>query len=131
MEPFLNSLKVAATSPLAVVAYVCVVAAWITRIWLVTGPKQRAEHILSKFTDDATRSTALRELLGADPPKGIQKSDIMDWVRIKSSENTRGYLALAYLATLLAIVVIVGMAMYTWYTGYPVRLIGESVTSGG
>jgi len=133
LTTILEYLKVAASSPLAFAAYVCVVVAWVARIWIVTGPRQRAERILAQFNEDRARSIALKDLLGASPPLGLKKSEIMDWVRAKSSENTRGYLLVAYLATLLSVVIVAGLTSYVWYNddgSRPVKLLRENVSRG-
>jgi hypothetical protein len=134
MMQFLEYLGDAAGSPLAYVAYVCVIAAWLARAWIVNAPTQRARQILAEFDDDRERATALIDLLGSRPPPGLKRSDIMEWVRVKSAEKARGYIVLAYLATLTAVVVIVGLASFTYLTNkrppshpVPTKLINENV----
>jgi hypothetical protein len=127
---FLKYLGDAAVSPLALGAYASAVAAWVARTWIVTGPRQRAEQIVSRFRDDGARVSALRDLLGVAPPPGLKPAEIMDWVRVRSSERAHAYLIVAYLATLAAIVIVFGMATYGWYnknTATPIKKINEIV----
>lgn len=112
MEEFLMHLGDAAKSTIALVAYVVVIVAWSLRAWLKDQPQRKAEKILAQYGSDAKRTIALKALLGTDPPKGMKKEDILLWVKLQTRYRSRFLLAVAYLSTLVAVVVIVGMALF-------------------
>ena len=96
---------------MALAAYVAVLAAWSFRTYLRYMPQKKAEEILAKYSKDADRNDALKTLLGAEPPKNLATKDVLKWVEIKSKEKTRVYYFAAYLVTILAVVIVVGMAI--------------------
>jgi hypothetical protein len=112
IDTFIDSLRTVAASPLALIAYSVVVSAWVARSWLAHRPQARAKEILLAYTSDSQRTRALEGLLGSRPPHGLQTSQILDWVRIESHHKTRSLLLVAYVATLLTMVLVVGIAVY-------------------
>lgn len=111
MGAFLQALPAAATSPYAYAAYALALVAWVLTLWLKYRPQRETEKILSRFKDDAGRTQALTALLGQAPPKGLARTEILEWVRIQSREKTKGYLLVAYLALVFAVIVIVVVAI--------------------
>lgn len=111
MAAFLQALPAAATSPYAYAAYALALIAWVVTLWLRYRPQRETEKILANFKDDAARTHALTSLLGQAPPKGIAKTQILEWVRIQSQEKTKVYLLVAYLALVFAVIVIVVVAL--------------------
>src|SRR5687767_8440702 len=107
MSGFLQALPAAATSPYAFVAYVLALVAWAVSLWIRYRPQRETQKILSRFKDDSSRVDALTKLLGQAPPKGLARSDILEWVRIQSREKTKTYLLVAYLALVFAVIVVV------------------------
>ena len=60
---FLDELKVVASSPAALLAYVVVIAAWTIRTRMLVHPQRKAAEILAGMTSDEEKRLALRELL--------------------------------------------------------------------
>jgi hypothetical protein len=85
MDPsaFLSHLGEVATSPLAYLAYVTVVGAWVVVTYLRYQPKRSAQKILATFGNDAERGAALRSLVGADPPPGLSQNKILGRVHAR------------------------------------------------
>jgi hypothetical protein len=111
LRAFLNALPAAATSPYAYAAYVLALVAWVATFWLRNQPQRESQKILTEFRDDAARNEALARLLGQAPPEGLAKKQILDWVNIQTRAKSRTYLLIAYLATLVAAIVIVVVAL--------------------
>ena len=111
LRAFLEALPAAATSPYAYAAYVLALVAWVASLWLGNQPQRESRKIVARYKDDAARNQALAELLGNAPPKGLAKDQILDWVRIQTTAKSKTYLLIAYLATLIAVIVIVVVAL--------------------
>jgi hypothetical protein len=108
IAPFLQYLPEAASSPLALVAYFLVVGAWALRTWLYINPTRDARRILAQYKDDAERTIALTKIFNEQLPRGLKGNDaILAWVRNKSLEKTRVLFVVAWLATLVAVLVLV------------------------
>ena len=45
-----SGLKDAATSPLAFIAYLVLVTAWVVRTWLIVRPQRQAERIVAQYS---------------------------------------------------------------------------------
>jgi hypothetical protein len=102
----LKNLPEAAQSPLAFVAYCLVVAAWLIQRWLALKPQRDAKSILNTFKDDQLRLSALTEIFNEPPPRGLEGNQaILDWVRVRSAEKTKVLLVVAWLATLVAVLI--------------------------
>ena len=112
VSEFLGALRDVAGNPLAFAAYTLVVAAWVARGWFVYRPQAQAEKILGQYSEDKERTVALSTLVGEKPPSGLAKSDLLEWVKLKSKDKTRYLLLVAYVATLGTIVAISGMAVF-------------------
>jgi hypothetical protein len=112
-------LKTASTSPLALSAYAMVIAAWLVRTWLLLRPQRKAETILALYTDDKQRLAALRTMFDKDPPPGLPKHELLEWVRVSNNAKNRLFLLIAYVATLAAVVLVVGMAIQLASTSRP------------
>src|SRR5271157_5230124 len=108
---FLQSLGVVAGSWQALVGYVVVVAAWTTRSWLVFRPQQQARQIIASYRSDSERIVALRSLLGTEPPKGLKGPEILKWTEIQAKGSTRVFLLVAYVSTLVTVLIVVGLAI--------------------
>ena len=109
---FLGHLGEAATSTAAVAAYIVVVVAWALWVWLRYRLQNKAERILGKLDSDAARNEALRILLGNSPPQGLPRKELMRWSALEARHRSRVLIVVAYLATLTAVIVIVGMALF-------------------
>jgi len=112
MKEFLSHLGEAATSTTALVAYVVAVLAWALKAWLGHQLQGRAEKILRQFESDAARNDALATLLGSSPPAGLPRRDLMRWARLQTQHRSRILAVTAYMATLTAAIVVVGMALF-------------------
>lgn len=124
---FLKFLGEAATSTVALAAYVVVVFAWAFKVWVEHQPQGRAEKILEQFGSDAARNEALGKLLGE---RAFRRKDLMRWATLRSRERARIVGAVAYLATLVTAIVIVGMALFKTGTHdmhKPPVLVGSQV----
>jgi hypothetical protein len=108
---FLSRLGEAATSTLALAAYVVVVLAWVFRVWLGYRPENRAEKILGQFDSDAARNEALGKLLGSSPQR-LPRKNLMRWAIVGTQHRSRVLATVAYLSTLVAAIVIIGMALF-------------------
>jgi|SoiMethySBSTD1v2_1073268.scaffolds.fasta_scaffold05286_3 hypothetical protein len=113
MNAFLHALPTAATSPYAFAAYVVLVAAWVVTVWLRNQPYRKSLEIVKTFKDDRERNKSLAQLLGDSPPAHLKNDQILDWLKIKSSEKTRAYLLIGVVAVLITVTVIVVVAMTT------------------
>jgi hypothetical protein len=111
MGAFLEALPAAATSPYAYAAYALALTAWVVTLWLRLRPQRETQKILADFNDEGERNRALTVLLGQAPPKGLAKTEILEWVRIQSQDKTKGYLLVGYLALVFAVIVIVVVAL--------------------
>jgi hypothetical protein len=109
---FLSHLGAAATSTVALAAYVIVVLAWTFNAWLRHQLQGKAEKILEQFDSDAARNEALGKLLGSHPPPGLPRKDLMRWTLLQSRHRSRILAIVAYLSTLTAAIVIIGMALF-------------------
>lgn len=112
MPTFLDNLTAASQSTIALVAYLAVVMAWFLRFWVGGRPQRKAKEILSLYSSDAERTRALGSLLGNEPPSGLKKEEILAWVALQGKHQSRSMLIVAYLATLFAVIVIIGMALF-------------------
>ena len=112
IEDFLSHLGEAATSTIALAAYAVVVLAWAFRAWLGLRLQGKAEKILAQFGSDDARNDALGKLLGSSPPQGLPKKDLMRWAALQTRHRSRVLAMVAYLSTLTAAIVIIGMALY-------------------
>lgn len=113
IKEFLGHLGTAATSTTALVAYVIVVLVWALRVWLGHQLHTKAEKILEQFgSDNTARNQALGKLLGSSPPSELPRKDVMRWATLQSRHRSRVLVMTAYLATLAAAIVIVGMALF-------------------
>ena len=102
----LKHLPEAAKSPLAFVAYCLVVAAWVLQQWLATKPQRDAKAILSSFKDDKARLAAIGKIFNETPPRGLQGNEaILEWVKTRSADKTKVLLVVAWLATLVAVLI--------------------------
>jgi hypothetical protein len=106
ISEFLKHVPDAATSPLAFVAYVMVLAAWVLTTWLRGLPERKAQQILKQFGDDQYRLEALKVLVHQDPPAGLTGNDaILGWVT-EANKARKGMLLLVALGiTLVAVIV--------------------------
>jgi hypothetical protein len=109
---FMSHLGDAATSTIALAAYVVVVLAWTFRIWLKQRLQDKAAKILAQFDSDAERNEALDKLLARRPPPGLPRKDLMRWAALQTRHRSRILVVIAYLSTLTAAIVIVGMALF-------------------
>jgi hypothetical protein len=106
IEAFLKAIPQAAQSPLALVAYVMVVAAWVLRAWLKSRPASDALKILKLYEGDSDRTKALEKLVGVRPPSGLTGNEaILTWVRINSADKSKVLIVFVWIATVLAILV--------------------------
>jgi hypothetical protein len=112
IKDFLSGLAEAATSTLALGAYVVVVAAWAYKVWQTHRIESQAEKILEQFDTDAARKEALEKFLNASPPQGLPRKDLMRWVVLQSRHRSRVLAIVAYGFTLIAAIIIIGMAMF-------------------
>ena len=102
----LKHLPEAAKSPLAFVAYCLVVAAWVLQQWFATKPQRDAKAILSSFKDDQARLSAIGEIFNEPPPHGLKGNKaILEWVKARSADKTKVLLVVAWLATLIAVLI--------------------------
>jgi hypothetical protein len=109
---FLRHLGDAATSTIALVAYIVVILAWALRTWLIHRPMGKIEKLLDQCVSDEARIEMAGKITGSDPPKGLRKKDLLRWVTLHYKHRSRLMATAAYMATLLTIVIIVGMALY-------------------
>jgi hypothetical protein len=109
---FLESLRVVASSPLALAAYAILVCAWVIRIWIATEPERQVKSILETYKDDTNRLSALRALLGNDIPKGLPRNEILKIAKLRAKERSHSLLLVAYVASLATFILITGMAFY-------------------
>jgi hypothetical protein len=111
-EAFLKALPEAAKSPLGLTAFAFALAVWAFRVWHVQRPQQQAKNIIAKFSSDQQRLDALRLALKEDPPAGLSgEAAILDWVKIQAKAKSAGFLLVAYIASLAAIVLVVVIAL--------------------
>jgi hypothetical protein len=112
IKDFLAHLGEAATSTIALVAYVVVAAVWALRVWSGHQLQAKAEKILDQFLSDSARNEALGKLLGNSPPQGLPRKDLMRWTALQTRHRSRVLVMAAYMATLTAAIVITGMALF-------------------
>ena len=96
---------------LALAAYALAAAAWGLKVWLADKPERDARRILETFRDDGERKSALASLLGQRVPENLTGGQTLTWVKLQNRTRSTAFLLVAYLATLLAGVVVVGMAL--------------------
>jgi hypothetical protein len=102
----LKHLPEAAKSPLAFVAYCLVIAAWVLQQWFATKPQRDAKAILLSIRDDRAKVDAITEIFNEPPPQGLTGNQaILEWVKTRSAEKTRVLMVVAWLATLVAVLV--------------------------
>jgi hypothetical protein len=106
LQPFLNALPTAATSPYAYAAYVLLLGSWLVSLWLGGRPQRQTQKILATFRDDAARNTALARLLGESPPRGLPKEQILQWAQSQTGAKSKTYLLIGYVATLVTVIII-------------------------
>ena len=111
LTSFLNGLKHVSGSPLALVGYVVVAGAWTLRTWLLVRPQRQARKILGLFKTDSERVTALKALLGTEPPRGLSGPQTLEWTRIQAGSNSKILLLVAYVVTLITACLIIGLAV--------------------
>ena len=111
IQQFLQALPAAATSPFAFTAYIVLLGAWVVVFWLRGQAVRKTEQILKTYKNDAERTEALKNFLGTDPPDGLPKGQILDWVREQTRAKRQTYTLIAILALLLAVVVVAVVAM--------------------
>jgi hypothetical protein len=112
IKDFLSDLGAAATSTLALAAYVVVVAAWTFKVWQTHKIESHAEKILQQCGSDAARKEVLGILRNGSPPQGLPRKDLMRWAALQSRYRSLGLVILAYGLTLIAAITIIGMAMF-------------------
>lgn len=108
---FLVALKDVSTSGYALCGYIVLLTAWVVRSWVSIHPRAKATSILKSYKTDKERTVALTALLGTAPPNGLPETDLLQWVSIKSKERARFFVLLAYVATLVTILGLVGLAL--------------------
>ena len=108
---FLKSLKDVGSSPLALIGYVVVIGAWVTRAVLLMRPQVEAKNILQMYKTERERTKALRELIGNAPPPGLKDADIVVWVKVQASIQNKQLLLAAYISTLILATVLIGIAI--------------------
>lgn len=111
LQPFLNALPTAATSPYAYAAYVLLLGAWLVSLWLRGQPHRQTQKILEGFRDDAARNAALAKLLGESPPQGLPREQILEWAQAQARAKSKTYLLIGYVATLVTIVIVMVVAL--------------------
>ena len=121
IQQFIQALPTAATSPFALAAYVVLLCAWVVVFWLRGQPVRKTEQILKTYKDDDARTEALKNFLGLDPPDGLPKAQIMDWVREQTRAKRQTYTLIGILAFLLAIVVVTVVAITNVNQGGPAQ----------
>jgi hypothetical protein len=94
------------------VGYIFVAIVWVLRSWLLFRPQQKAKEILQSFDTDKERISALKSLLGVEPPSALRSHDILEWTRIYAKERTKIIYLIAFISTLITVVLITGMAIY-------------------
>ena len=112
MNDLIANLHLVAGSPLAFAAYIVTVFAWIARIWIIHRPITKANKLLELYSDDLERSAALKSLLGIEPPKGISRKDLLEWVKIQAKVQNRMFLLLSYAITLITILLICALVVF-------------------
>lgn len=106
LPDLLKQLPEAAKSPLAFVAYCLVIAAWTLQQWFATKPQRDAKAILSSFKDDKARLGAISQIFNEPPPTGLKGNEaILTWVRTRSAEKTKVLMVVAWLVTLVAVLI--------------------------
>ncbi len=102
----LKYLPEAAKSPLAFVAYCLVIAAWVLQQWFATKPQRDAKAILLSIKDDRAKVDAITEIFNEPPPPGLTGNQaILEWVKTRSAEKTRVLMVVAWVATVVAVLV--------------------------
>ena len=109
---FLQYLKEIANSPLAYIGYALVIFLWAFRYWILNSPKSKIKDILGTFKSDSEKNEAIKSLTGIEPPRGLNGKQILNWYENNNRQRSKSLLLLAYLASLLTIILIVGLAYY-------------------
>ncbi len=112
---FLKHLGDVARSPLAFAGYVLVVFAWCFWMWLRFQLQGKFDKIFTQFDSDAGRNEGLGEfgkLVGISPPQGLPRKDLMRWATLQMRHRLRVIATVAYLSTLIAVIVIVCIAKF-------------------
>ena len=109
---FLNHLKDISDSPLAFIGYCFVAFLWAYRYFLINRPKSKLSDIVKSFDSDNEKNKAIESLLGTKPPRGLVGDQILEWYQINNKQKSKSLLLLGYIATLLTIIVIIGLTFY-------------------
>jgi len=112
MVKFSEYLWQTASSPLALVGYIVILAAWVLKNYLLKKPKQQLQNILTNYKDEDAKNKALKILLGNDPPKRLKSFEVIEWAKIKMKEKEKNLLLIAYLSTLVVFLAIVSFSVY-------------------
>lgn len=110
MQGFLDALLIVAGHPLALVGYVGVVAAWAFAVYR-QGRLRALGNILGQLPE-SERGEALARELSVQPRSGLSAEQ---WLE----NRKRGYLLVAFLATLVVLVLIVALTLYRTTTHQP------------
>ncbi|HEY4789431.1 MAG TPA: hypothetical protein VIH57_25445 [Bacteroidales bacterium] len=108
---FLKKLEIVSKSAYALVAYVLLICAWVVIIWIKNNPKRKVLQILKLYKKDSDRNTALKNLLGGDPPNKLDKKNVLEWIKISSKDKQRKLFLIGYIATLITILLIVTITL--------------------
>ena len=66
-------------------------------------------NILKQYKKESQRNKALGTLLGTEPPGGLTENGILEWTKLKIKEKTRIVILIAYIATLITAITILGI----------------------
>lgn len=102
-DEFFEGLKTVAGHPLALVGYVCLLAAWVFTVF-----RRSKLHSIEKLIKDlpeAERAEVLKHELSVLPREGITAQE---WLE----DRKRNQLFVAFIATLVVVLLIVALALY-------------------
>lgn len=82
------------------------IGAWLVQQWLATKPQRDAKDILKSFKSDKERLIALGQIFNEPPPQGLNGNDaILEWVKTRSTEKARVLMVIAWIATVVAVLI--------------------------
>jgi hypothetical protein len=118
-EVMVSAIRSAASSPLALAAYLVASIAWICNVAFSVMPQWQVAKIISTYESDRERNIALRALLGHDPPAVLRRADAISWTKLKTKERAHFLLWSAYLLTLLAAIIVFALTVYRLTLPHP------------
>ncbi len=102
----------AAKSPLALLAYILAIAAWVTATFLRKRLEGKATKILKLYKNDQAKLEALRSIKGAPRLGPIEDVDkIIEVLKLRDRQNARTLFLVGFVVVVLGILAAYGMKL--------------------